>query len=53
LEYASVVWNSITSADANKLERMQQKFASVCFYRFFLYVLNFIIMITVVEEYKL
>jgi hypothetical protein len=34
LEYASVVWNSITSTDANKLERIQQKFASVCFYRF-------------------
>jgi hypothetical protein len=34
LEYASVVWNSIISTDANKLERIQQKFASVCFYRF-------------------
>jgi hypothetical protein len=34
LEYASVVWNSITSTDANKFERIQQKFASVCFYRF-------------------
>jgi hypothetical protein len=34
LEYASVVWNSISSTDANKLERIQQKFASVCFYRF-------------------
>jgi hypothetical protein len=34
LEYACVVWNSITSTDANKLERIQQKFASVCFYRF-------------------
>jgi hypothetical protein len=34
LEYASVVVNSITSTDANKLERIQQKFASVCFYRF-------------------
>jgi hypothetical protein len=29
LEYASVVWNSITSTDANKLERIRQKFASV------------------------
>jgi hypothetical protein len=28
---ASVVWNSITSTDANKLERIQQKFTSVCF----------------------
>jgi hypothetical protein len=35
LEYASVVWNSLTSTDANKLERIQQKFTSVCFYRFF------------------
>ena len=35
LEYASVVWNSITSTDANKLERIQQKFVSVCFYCFF------------------
>jgi hypothetical protein len=35
LEYASVVWNSITSTDANKPERIQQKFASVCFYPFF------------------
>jgi hypothetical protein len=29
VEYASVVWNSITSTDANKLECMQQKFAAV------------------------
>jgi hypothetical protein len=35
VEYASVVWNSITSTDVNKLERIQQKFVSVCFYRFF------------------
>jgi hypothetical protein len=35
LEYASVVWNSITSTDANKLERIQQKFAALCFNRFF------------------
>jgi hypothetical protein len=35
LEYASVVWNSITSTDANKLERIQQRFAALCFYRFF------------------
>jgi hypothetical protein len=35
LEYASVVWNSITSTDSKKLERMPQKFAPVCFYRFF------------------
>jgi hypothetical protein len=30
LEYASVVWNSITSTNAKELERIQQKFASVC-----------------------
>jgi hypothetical protein len=35
VEYASVVWNSITSTDANKLERIQQKFAALCFNRFF------------------
>jgi hypothetical protein len=34
LEYASVVWNPLTSTDANKHERIQQKFMSVCFYRF-------------------
>jgi hypothetical protein len=33
LEYASVVWNSITATDSKKLERIQQKFTSVCFYR--------------------
>jgi hypothetical protein len=35
LEYASVVCNCITSTDASKLERIQQKFASVRFYRSF------------------
>jgi hypothetical protein len=35
LEYASVVWNSITSTDASKLERIQQRFAALCFYCFF------------------
>jgi hypothetical protein len=35
LEYASVAWNSITSTDANKLERIQQRFAALCFNRFF------------------
>jgi hypothetical protein len=35
VEYASVVWNSITSTDANKLERIQQKFTAICFKRFF------------------
>jgi hypothetical protein len=32
LEYASVVWNSITSTDANKLERIQQRFEALCFF---------------------
>jgi hypothetical protein len=35
LEYASVAWNSITSTDANKLERIQQRFAALCFNCFF------------------
>jgi hypothetical protein len=35
LEYATVVWNSITSMVFKKLECIQQKFASVCFYHFF------------------
>jgi hypothetical protein len=34
LEYASVVWNSITTTDANKLERIQQNFAALCYNRF-------------------
>jgi hypothetical protein len=34
LEYASVVWNSITTTDANKLECIQQKFAALCCNRF-------------------
>jgi hypothetical protein len=29
-KYASVVWNSITSTDANKLERFQQQFSILC-----------------------
>jgi hypothetical protein len=36
VEYASVVWNSITSTDANKLQRIQQKFTALCFKCFFL-----------------
>jgi hypothetical protein len=36
LEYTSVVWNSITSTDASKLERIQRRFAALCFNRFFL-----------------
>jgi hypothetical protein len=34
LEYASVVQNSITTTDANKFERVQQKFAALCCNRF-------------------
>jgi hypothetical protein len=34
LEYAPVIWNSVTSTDAKKLERIEQKFASVRVYRF-------------------
>ena len=29
LEYASVVWNSVTSTDARKQERIQRKFAAL------------------------
>jgi hypothetical protein len=35
VEYASIVWNSITSTDANKLERIQQTFVALSFSRFF------------------
>ena len=35
LEYASVVWNSVTSTDARKLERIQRKFATLSQNRFF------------------
>jgi hypothetical protein len=35
LEYGSAVWNSITTTDANKLERIQQRFSALCFNRFF------------------
>jgi hypothetical protein len=35
LEYASVVFNGITSIDDSKLERFQQRFAFVCFNHFF------------------
>jgi hypothetical protein len=34
-EYASVVWNSIMSTDPKKLESIQQRFAALCFNRFF------------------
>jgi hypothetical protein len=35
LQHASVVWNSITSTDANKLERIKQRFSALCFNRLF------------------
>jgi hypothetical protein len=35
IDYASVVWNSITSTDSAKLERIQRKFAALCYTRFF------------------
>jgi hypothetical protein len=35
LEYAPVAWNSVTSTDASKLERIQRRFAALCFNRFF------------------
>jgi hypothetical protein len=34
LEYASVVWNSVTNTDSNKLESTQRKFAALCHNRF-------------------
>lgn len=33
LEYATLVWNSITSTDADKLESTQQKLATLCLLR--------------------
>jgi hypothetical protein len=35
LQYASVLWNSVTSTDARKLESIQRKFAALCQNRFF------------------
>jgi hypothetical protein len=35
IEYASVVWNSITNTDSAKLERIQKKFVDLCYTRFF------------------
>jgi hypothetical protein len=34
-EYASVVSNSVTSTESNKLESIQQKFATLCYNNFF------------------
>jgi hypothetical protein len=33
-EYSSVVWNSINSTDAKKLERIQRKLVALCYNRF-------------------
>jgi hypothetical protein len=41
LEYASVVWNSITSTDSSELERIQRKFDALCYTRFFDGVCNY------------
>jgi hypothetical protein len=35
LEYVSVIWNSLTSTDANKLEHIQQRYVALCSNRFF------------------
>jgi hypothetical protein len=35
LEYTSVVWNSVTNTDSDKLGRTQRKFAALCHNRFF------------------
>jgi hypothetical protein len=35
LEYASVIWNSITSTDSSKLERIERKFTALCYSTFF------------------
>jgi hypothetical protein len=34
LEYASVIWNNLTSTDSNNIENKQRKFASLSYYRF-------------------
>jgi hypothetical protein len=41
LEYASFVCNSITSTDSVQLERIQRKFAALCYTRLFNGVNNF------------
>jgi hypothetical protein len=35
LEYASVAWNTPSSTDASKLERVQLKFLALCYNRFY------------------
>jgi hypothetical protein len=34
IEYTSVVWNSVTITDSNKLEIIQRKFVALCYTRF-------------------
>jgi hypothetical protein len=35
LEYASAVWNSVTSTNSTKLERIRRKFAALYYTRFY------------------
>jgi hypothetical protein len=42
LEYASVVWNMLTSTDSNKIENTQRKSANLCY---FFYLVCYVIMI--------
>jgi hypothetical protein len=37
LAYGSVVWNNLTLADSNKLERIQKMFANFCYKQFIQY----------------
>jgi hypothetical protein len=50
VEYASVVWNSITSTGASKLERIQRRFAALCLIDFSL---TFITVLFALEQLKL
>jgi hypothetical protein len=53
LEHASVVWNAITSTNANKLDPIQRTFASVCFYRFLLTYITVMLMVSRIKVYIL
>jgi hypothetical protein len=35
LEYASFVWNHLTSTDANRIENIQRKVVNLCYCRYF------------------
>jgi hypothetical protein len=52
LEYASAVWNSILSTDANKLECIQQRFAFGCFNRFFRQICYSYSLFFLLEQFK-